>query len=94
MNAMKTALLLSFGMMVFALSFQSCKKEDKYTTDCNDLDYSGCIECKVAITSDSTETSQICRSDYNSESEFKDDVCANFDLAVAFGIDAKCKNLD
>lgn len=91
---MKTALLASFGMMVFALSFQSCTKEEKYTTDCNDLDYSGCIECRVEISSDSTETSQICRSDYNSESEFKDEVCAGFAVATVVGYNAKCKNLD
>lgn len=93
----RSNLVLSIAacLLLAATVFQSCKKDgDDYTTDCNDLDYSGCIECKVTYTADSSETTSICRVDYNSTEDFKAETCAGLAYFNGIGFTAKCRNQD
>lgn len=94
MKRSNLVLTIATCLLVAAMVFQSCKKDDNYTTNCNDLDYTGCIECELTISADSVETTTLCRSDYNSEADFKNETCAGFTLANTFGYDARCRNRD
>lgn len=95
MKRSNLVMTIATSLLVAATVFQSCKKDDdSFTTNCNDLDYSGCIECQVVVSADSTESTTLCRSDYNTESEFKDETCAGFAIATALGYDGKCRNID
>lgn len=93
----RTILVLSLTacLLTAVVVFQSFRKKDNdYTSDCNKLDYSGCIECKFEQRPDSVELVYYCRSDYNTIEEFKEETCRTLYIIGAMYYKARCRNQD